>query len=120
MMEYIFQMFGISLLLTLGIELVVLFLLKEGRKKNVVLLLLVNILTNPAAVFTAWLGDVYWGLGNKIWFQIPIEILVILVEAGVYYMFSKEKDWVIKHPIRLAVWANAVSWTSGLLIQCLI
>lgn len=116
MAGYVLEMFGVSLLLTLVIELVVLFLLKEGSKRNIVLLILVNILTNPVAVFTAWLGNVYWGLGSKIWFQIPIEIVVILVEAGIYYIFSKEKDWEIRHPIWLAVVANTVSWVSGVII----
>ncbi len=119
MTGYIAEMFGISLLLTLAIELAVLFLLKEGSKRNAILLFLVNVLTNPMAVFLAWLGNIFGGLGRMLWFQVPIEIVVVLVEAGIYWMFSKEKDWEIRHPIRLAVVANLVSWLSGVVIQVL-
>ena len=116
---YILEMFGVSLALTLVLEFLVLFLLKEGSRKNIVLLVLVNILTNPAAVFISLLGNVFGGVGRQIWFQIPIEIAVVLLEAGIYWMFSKEKDWEICHPIWLAVVANTVSWLSGVVIQIL-
>ena len=117
MAEYILEMFVVSLLLTLAIELVVLFLLREHSKRNVILLLLVNVLTNPVAVFLAWIGNIFGGFGKNVWFQLPIEIVVVLVEAGIYWIFSKEKEWEIRHPIRLAVVANAVSWLLGVMVQ---
>ena len=117
MTEYIVQMFGISMLLTLLLEHAVIFLLREGTRKNIVLLLLVNVLTNPAAVFLALLGNMFGGVGGELWFQIPIEIVVVVVEAGIYWIFSKEKEWKIHHPILLAVVANMVSWLSGVVIQ---
>jgi len=117
MAGYVLEMFGVSLVLTLVIELAVLLLLRENSRRNIVLLILANVLTNPVAVFLAWLGNVYGGLGRQIWFQIPIEIVVVFVEAGIYWMFSKEKEWEIRHPICLAVVANMVSWLCGVAIQ---
>ncbi len=108
-MEYYLITFGISLLLTQIIEVIVLVVRKEFSKKNLILMLLTNVLTNPPAVYLSMLGD------NRIWIQVPIEILVVLTEAIVYSWFAKD-GWDIKNPVKLAVWANCVSWIVGLLI----
>lgn len=100
-------MFGISLGLTLLIELPIGFAMGMREKKHILLMILINVLTNPAAVLLCWLGVA----------QIPVEIAVFLVEAGIYYWFSKDDKWQIKHPILLALLANLISWTSGILIQ---
>ena len=107
MARYLLEMFGISLGLTLLIELPVGFAMGMRGKKHILLMILVNILTNPAAVLLCWLGVA----------QIPVEIAVFLVEAGIYYWFSKDEGFTIKHPILLALFANIISWTSGILIQ---
>ena len=107
MARYILEMFGISLGLTLLIELPIGFAMGMRRKKHILLMILINVLTNPAAVLLCWLGVP----------QIPVEIGVFLVEAGVYYWFSRDESWNIKHPILLALLANLISWTSGILIQ---
>ena len=107
MARYILEMFGISLGLTILIELPIGFAMGMRRKKHILLMILINVLTNPAAVLLCWLGVP----------QIPVEIGVFLVEAGVYYWFSRDESWNIKHPILLALLANLISWTSGILIQ---
>lgn len=107
MTGYLLEMFGISLGLTLLIELPIGMVMGLRGKKYLLLMILVNVLTNPAAVLLCWLGVP----------QIPVELAVFLVEAGVYYRFSKEGDWNIKQPILLALVANVVSWGSGILIQ---
>ena len=107
MARYILEMFGISLGLTLLLELPIGFAMGMRRKKHILLMILINVLTNPAAVLLCWLGVP----------QIPVEIAVFLVEAGIYYWFSKDDKWQIKHPILLALLANLISWTSGILIQ---
>ena len=107
MAKYILEMFGISLGLTLLIELPIGFAMGMREKKHILLMILVNVLTNPAAVLLCWLGVP----------QIPVEIGVFLVEASVYYWFSRDESWNIKHPVLLALLANLISWTSGILIQ---
>ena len=107
MTRYLLEMFGISLGLTLLIELPIGFAMGMRGKKHILLMILVNILTNPAAVLLCWLGVA----------QIPVEIAVFLVEAGIFYWFSKDDKWQIKHPVLLALLANLISWTSGILIQ---
>lgn len=100
-------MFGASLGLTLLIELPIGMAMGLRRKKHLLLMILVNVLTNPAAVLLCWLGVP----------QIPVEIAVFLVEAGIYYWFSREESWNIQHPLWLSLAANLISWGSGVLIQ---
>ena len=100
-------MFGISLGLTLLIELPIGFVMGMCGKKHILLMVLINVLTNPAAVLACWLGAA----------QIPVEIAVFLVEAGIYYWFSKDEGFTVKHPVLLALLANLISWASGILIQ---
>lgn len=101
------EMFVISLALTLGIELAVGYAMGMRCRDQVLLLVLVNFLTNPAAVLVNWLGIP----------QIPIEFVVVLVECLVYFLFSRDRKWQITHPVMLAVVSNAVSWTIGILSQ---
>lgn len=95
------EMFCISLALTLLFELPVVwcFGLRTGRQ--LLLAVLVNILTNPAAVLLH-----LWGIP-----QLPIELAVVALEAFVYRRFG------IRRPLPLSLTANTISWTLGLLIQ---
>lgn len=107
MTEYLLEMFGISLGLTLLFELPVGFLIGLRGWKNVTLMILINVLTNPPAVLACWLGVP----------QLPVEILVVVLEALIYLWFSRDEKWKISHPIALSITANALSWISGILIQ---
>ena len=104
-MREIVEMFAVSFALTLLIEFAVFLCFGLRSRRCLKLLLLVNLLTNPAAVLLHWLGIP----------QIPIEIAVVLVEWQVYRPFSQE----IPHPFALSLTANGVSWGLGLLIQFL-
>lgn len=104
---YLLEMFGVSLLLTLMLELPVAWLMGLRSGRYVLLVILVNVLTNPAAVLLCWLGAP----------QLPVEAAVVIAEAVVYHRFSKEKIWRIDHPFRLAAVCNAVSWLTGVLLQ---
>lgn len=109
-------MFVLSLTMTLGVELVLAFLLGVRNAKGIVLVLLVNVLTNPFAVLINWMGRLYIS-GWNIYWQIPIELLVILVEATIYFTFSKKQAFKILHPVRLALVLNVTSWLFGVLLN---
>lgn len=96
--------FGISLALTLILELPVAWFF---GMRDLKLAVLVNVLTNPAAVLLHLLGIP----------QIPIEIGVVLVEWAVYRSFASEENWHIRHPAALAIVANGISWMVGVLLQ---
>lgn len=112
---YLLKMFGISLLLTLGIEWAIAFLWGVRRKKEWLLITLVNIVTNPLAVLSYWLYRIYVA-GPSIAVQVVIEIIVVLAEALIYRSFAKEEGWQLKNPVLLAVVSNIISWGVGLLL----
>lgn len=107
MTNYFIEMFGISLALTIILELLAGFCFGYKSGKTLLLVLLVNILTNPVAVLLHWLGVP----------QIPIEIAVIFFETIIHLWFSKDEKWTIPHPVLFPVVANCSSWSVGLLIQ---
>lgn len=107
-MIYYLQMFGLSLGLTVAIELIVGWLFGLHSREQLLLLILVNVLTNPAAV---WLHH-FMGLP-----QLPIEIAVVIVECYVYHSFQQELHR--SRPLLLSLTANGASWALGLLIQLL-
>lgn len=101
-MKYILLMYGISFALTLLIELPVCYVLGLRSREELELVFLVNLLTNPAAV---WL---HTALGIP---QIPIEVFVVIIECYVYHQFRKP------HSLRLSLLANGISWGLGLALQ---
>lgn len=105
MTEYFLEMFGVSLALTLIIETAVCWFMGMRTGKELRLVILVNVLTNPAAVLACWLGAP----------QLPVELAVALTEAWIYVWFSRDSEWMIRHPVRMAVLANGLSWLFGLL-----
>lgn len=104
---HLLEVFGISLLLTLILELPLAYLLGIRGKKGALLVVLVNILTNPAAVLLCRLGVP----------QLPVELGVVLAEGAVYYVFSRDENWRIPHPMCTALICNTVSWLTGILLQ---
>ena len=111
----IFQMFAVSLGATIILEALVMILMGEQSKKNLLLLLLINILTNPLAVYLAYVGKTFSNL-PEILIQLPIEVVVVIVEVGIYIWFSKDEKWKIRRPILLGILTNAFSWAIGLMM----
>ncbi|MBQ8821295.1 MAG: hypothetical protein IJZ82_01500 [Lachnospiraceae bacterium] len=109
---YLLQMFGGSLLLTVFIEGLVGFLWGLRGKKNFILVILINFLTNPAAVLIYWLYRMYFA-GTSLPVQILIEIVVVMAEALIYRSFAKDERFPIRRPVLLAVVANGLSWGIG-------
>lgn len=107
MIQYLLEMFAVSLLLTLALELPAAYFMGLRGRRAAKLVVLVNILTNPAAVLLHWLGIP----------QLPIELAVVAVEALVYGWFSGDERWNIPRPIILSAVLNGFSWSVGLLIQ---
>lgn len=106
---YLLKMFGISLLLTLLLECLFAFVWGLRRKKDFLLVTLVNIVTNPAAVLTYWLYGMYCGKPLLV-VQVGIEIVVVIVEALIYRSFAKEESFGWKRPVLFAILANGLSW----------
>ena len=105
---------GISLLLTLVFETVFFFLTGKRDKKDMLLLVMVNILTNPLVVLLYWLTVLRWEVNSVI--IIPLEVFAVLTE-GYYY---KKYGHSFKHPYFFSLAANVFSFGAGLLFEWLI
>lgn len=119
---YLIEMFLVSLLLTLVLEFIVAWCYGLRTGKAMILVLLVNVLTNPLAVLINWLCGVHLpeiaGVGKWI-FQLAIECMVVFGEAWIYRSFQKELPQ-IRRPFLLSFFANAASWLCGVLLNGLL
>jgi len=109
------QALVVSLALTLALEAGFFLLAGMRDKKDMLLLVLVNIVTNPVVVLLYWLASVYtdW---NLVFVIIPLEIFAILIEGYCYNKYGRG----FKRPYVFSVCANMFSYWTGVLIQFLI
>lgn len=95
---------AISLALTELIELLLALLFKK-RGRDLAVVALVNLLTNPPLVFL-------WQIGGKsLWVLLPLEILAFLTEG---FFYRKCTDF--KSPFRFALICNLISFLIGELL----
>lgn len=108
---YIIEAMIISLLLTLLIEELFVLLAGIRNKQDLLLVLLVNVITNPMVVFLYQAADYYLKVDMRI-VTVILEVAAILVEAGYYAKYSRN----IRHPLLLSIGANVVSFGIGVWI----
>lgn len=94
--------FSVSLILTLLLELPVSYLFRV-RGRDLLLVFLVNVLTNPVAVLVSTAA------GDGLFVQFGIETVVIAVEGWYYRSYGSE----IRHPYLCAVVCNLFSYIVG-------
>ena len=105
-----------ALLISLGLTLVFetgFFLLTGKRnKKDLLLVVLVNTLTNPLVVLLYWIAyfNTNW---NTVIIIIPLELFAVLTEGYIYKKYAQS----INRPFLFSLAANAFSFTLGFLIQ---
>jgi hypothetical protein len=112
------QALAVSLTMTLILESLFFVLLCKcsklckPNKKDWLLLVLVNIMTNPPVVLTFWLVVLFTDWNARI-LQIPLELLAVLVEGYFYKKYGQD----FKRPYLFALAANAFSFAVGVLLQ---
>lgn len=109
---WIFKSLFISLMMTLALELPFCIAMKVRRKKDLLLAVLVNVLTNPFVVLTYHLTSFYTNW-NRVMVVGILEVGAVVVEGVCYQKFGDK----IKHPYALAIGANLFSYFTGLLIN---
>lgn len=138
MSGYLMKMFCGSLALTLVTELAVIFQLQwflcknprqrylftpdrtdtRPKRANILLLVfLVNVLTNPPAVLLCRLGRLFLPPAFYRPVQFTVEAAVVIVEAYVYCSFAEKEEWRMRRPVLMAVTANVCSWLLGILLS---
>lgn len=103
MPDNVFVILIISLALTLitEIALSLCFKIKEAG-----LIALVNVVTNPPAVFIAYVT------GYTLPIMLALEVLVVVTEGALYSRFSEQ----IKRPFIYAIAVNTISFLIGVLL----
>ena len=102
----------VSLILTLIFEISVFLLAGKRNKNDLLLVVLVNILTNPAVVLTYWLLALYASI-NLLLVKILLEFLVFITEGYYHGKYGME----FNRPYLFSVVANVVSFGAGILLQ---
>ncbi len=106
-----FGVFCLSLALTLLIEWLVSLVFKLQRC-DLGLFVLVNLLTNPAAVFLNILFCMLFPYVSAFAWQIPLELTIVAVEGIIYCKMSRS----LHLPWIYALAANMLSYTIGLIL----
>lgn len=102
---------AVSLAITLASELLVA-LIAGKRGKNLALVCLVNIVTNPLVVLVYFLASAYTVL-SPVLLKAVLEIAAVLTEAFFYRKYGKS----FKRPLLFSLCANACSFGIGLIIN---
>ena len=108
----IFIALAVSLVLTIIIEAGFFLLIGKRNKMDLLLVILVNVLTNPAVVLLYWLAAYYASI-NLILVKIPLEVFAVITEGYCYRKYALE----LKRPYAFSLAANAISFLTGILLQ---
>ena len=105
----LFVSLGVSLTLTLILE-VLLALVRRIGRQDLPVVVLANVLTNPAVVLGHWIALLYWPRW-LVPITLALELGAVAAEGEVYRRRSQ-----IRHPWGLSMAANALSFCTGLLL----
>jgi hypothetical protein len=103
---------AISLALTLVFEMSFFYIVGKRNKKDLLLVIMVNVLTNPVVVLLYWLAYFYTNW-NTVIVLIPLEAFAVLTEGYYYRKYGQG----FKRPFLFSFAANAFSFTLGFLVQ---
>lgn len=106
---------AISLLMTLILELLFALCLGIRTRKEIRLVVLVNVLTNPVVVFTTYMNYICV-FANTIVLTVVLELAAVVAEALLYQKHSR----MVVHPWLFSFGINAFSYLSGELIIYLV
>ena len=104
-----------SLALTLVLEIGFFFLAGKRNKRDLLLVVMVNVLTNPVVVLLYWLAALYTGWNTTI-VKIPLEIFAVLTEGFYFRKYGQS----FKRPFLFSLAANMFSFWAGVLLQQLL
>lgn len=111
---WIFGVMASSFVLTIVFEVFFTFVLGVRKKKDMLLVVLVNVLTNPFVVSMYYVNMYYIGWNSKL-VTAFLEISAVLIEGFCYKKYCRNS----RHPFFLSLGANAFSYCMGLLVNLL-
>ena len=105
---------GISLGVTLLVEGLVAILLGLRHWKELRLVVLVNLLTNPATVYFSYLGRLFGGVRIGLFVMAVAELFAFWAEG---YCYQHYLDWIKKNGYLLSLLLNGASFCVGMAIK---
>ena len=111
---FLFLLFEMALSLVLAIIIEVIFVHFYERftiKSDLVLVMLINVVTNPIVVTIANSFVLATNI-SKWWVQLPLEAVVVIVE----WRFYKKYVTRIKRPLKCSILANGISYFLPMLV----
>ena len=106
------QNISVALGITLVIELIVLFVLKERDKRLFLILIAMNFITNPVMnIFLTFISPQYYYVVLFV-----CEVVVIVIESLGYYLVIKD----FKKALKISLFCNVMSFMTGWLLIPLI
>lgn len=109
---WIFETLAYSLGATLVLELLFTFVAGVRNKKDIALVVLVNVLTNPFVVSMFYVNYCYFRW-NQVLVIAVLEVGAVVAEGFCYKWYGNK----IKHPFLLSIGANVFSYFTGLLLS---
>lgn len=103
----------ISLLLTIIIEISISFIIGIKDKKDLKVVLWVNVLTNPVVVYIA---NCIKLLNNNVIYNIFVFIMEVLVIIVEFVIYKKYLDYKNKSPLLISSINNIISFSLGIII----
>jgi len=110
----VLNVFGVSLLLTLALEGLFAYVWGLRRRRELAVVALVNILTNPPVVLLYYTFAAFSGW-NPLLVKAVLELTAVAVEWFYYRTCSED----LKRPFLFALLANAFSYGVGCIINAL-
>ena len=114
MNEVLVKALFISLALTIALECGFFLMTGKRNKSDFLLVVMVNVMTNPAAVLLYWLAALYT-VWNNIIICIFLELFAILAEGYCYLRRGRE----IGRPFAFSLAANIFSFGIAFIFQCI-
>ncbi len=114
MLKIILTSLTVSLGVTLFIEVLLALILGIRTKKDIALVALCNVLTNPAVVFISIIASLYLGNTLIIICTAILELLAFVTEAVIYRKFLTAGRL---HPFLLSLILNLASFLTGVVIN---
>jgi len=105
----------LSLPLTIALETGFFLLTGKRDKKDLLLVALVNILTNPVVVLSYYLAVAYTGRNLSV-VKIPLELFAVVTEGYYYKKYGRN----FRRPYLFSAAANMFSYWIGVIIQIFI
>lgn len=100
----------VALISTIIIETTLGYIFKIRKKKDLINIVLVNIITNPLVVSIGFVINIKYGLNYRRIFMIFIEIVVVILEGFIY------KKCMMNKPYKLSFLLNLGSYLIGKII----